>query len=194
MRYAGPEFASGRPAPIKGCPPGLAKKFNGCMPPGLARVNVAWTPDWWGYRDDGYRYYDGYLLRYSGPSLIGYVPLLGGALFIGEPWPDYYEVAPALPYWARYYDLGPDYRYYDDTFYTLDPGTNRIAAISGFLTGDDFVVGQPLPVGYDIYNVPWDYRDRYVDGPDAIYRYADGYIYRVDPRTMLILAAIQLLT
>lgn len=165
------------------------------MPPGLSRAqSTPWRPEWWGYADDGYRYSDGYLLRYAGSSLIGYVPLLGGALFIGEPWPDYYEAAPAPRYWVNYYDLGPDYRYYDDTFYTVDPRTRRIATVAGFVSGDDFVVGEPLPIGYDIYNVPWDYRDRYPDGPDAIYRYADGYIYHVNPATMLIVAAIQLLT
>jgi patatin-like phospholipase/acyl hydrolase len=41
--------------------------------------------------------------------------------------------------------------------------------------------------------VPYSYRDRYVDGPDAYYRYSDGYVYQVDPTTQLIQAAIQLL-
>jgi len=61
------------------------------------------------------------------------------------------------------------------------------------LTGDDFVVGQPMPRGYDVYNVPYSYRDRYYDTPQARYRYSDGYIYRVDPPTMLITAAIDML-
>jgi hypothetical protein len=188
-------FRGERPNFLGGCPPGLAKKYNGCNPPGLVKAQAApWQPDWWGYPDSGYRYYDGYLLRTSGPSVLGYVPLLGGALFIGEIWPAAYETAPLPAYYRDYYDLGPDYRYYDDTFYRLEPRTDRIIGVAGFLTGDEFVVGEPMPVGYDVYNVPWDYRDRYVDGPDAWYRYADGYVYRIDPKTMLILAAIQLLT
>ncbi len=38
-----------------GCPPGLAKKCNGCTPPGLAREPrpafgfASYEPDWWGY-------------------------------------------------------------------------------------------------------------------------------------------------
>lgn len=188
-------FRGERPNMLGGCPPGLARKYNGCNPPGLLRqANAPWQPDWWGYEDTGYRYFDGYLLRTSGPTILGYVPLLGGALFIGEPWPAAYETAPVPAYYSDYYDLGPDYRYYDDTFYRVEPRTGRIVDVAGFLTGDEFVVGQPMPMGYDVYNVPWEYRDRYHDGPDAWYRYADGYIYRIDPRTMAILAAIQLLT
>lgn len=188
-------FRGERPNYLRGCPPGLAQKYNGCNPPGLVKASIApWQPNWWGYPDSGYRYYDGYLLRTSGLSVLGYVPLLGGALFVGEVWPEAYETAPVPAYYSAYYDLGPDYRYYDDTFYRLEPRTGRIVGVAGFLTGDEFVVGEPMPVGYDIYNVPWDYRDRYVDGPDAWYRYADGYVYRIDPKTMLILAAIQLLT
>lgn len=47
-----------------------------------------------------------------------------------------------------------------------------------------------LPMGYDAYNVPFDYRDRYVDSDRSLYRYADGYIYQVDPTTRLIHAVI----
>ena len=54
-------------------------------------------------------------------------------------------------------------------------------------------VGDRLPLGYDVYNVPLDYRDRYVDGPDSWYRYADGSIYQVDPETQLIQAVISML-
>ena len=51
-----------------------------------------------------------------------------------------------------------------------------------------------MPSGYDIYNVPYGYRDQYRDGPDARYRYSDGYVYQVDPTSQLIVAAIELLT
>ena len=49
------------------------------------------------------------------------------------------------------------------------------------LTGHTFGVGQMLPMGYDAYNVPFAYRDRYYDSDRAMYRYADGHIYQVDP-------------
>ncbi|MGH6787232.1 MAG: hypothetical protein ACREBO_10405 [Novosphingobium sp.] len=186
---------------IGGCPPGLAKKNNGCMPPGLARQQDNWSgygADWWGLRGlrdmAGYRYLDGNLVR-LGPNgaVIGYYPLLGGALSIGNPWPSYYAPAPLDPYYVNYYGLGRDYRYLDGAIYRLDPETQAIRSIAALLTGDDFAVGRPLPLGYSVYNVPYGYRDRYVDGPDAWYRYSDGYVYRVDPETQLVAAAIDLL-
>ena len=41
-----------------------------------------------------------------------------------------------------------------------------------------------------MYNVPFAYRDRYYDTNDAWYRYANGYVYEVDPRTRLIETSI----
>ena len=50
-----------------------------------------------------------------------------------------------------------------------------------------------MPIGYDVYNVPYPYRSQYVDGPNSMYRYSDGYVYQVDPETRLVAAAIELL-
>ena len=185
---------------IDGCPPGLARKNPPCVPPGQVRDRFGWDrPDFWGLSwlgDGRYFYDDGYLVRY-GPSggILGYVPLLGGALAVGNAWPDYYEPFAMPSYYERYYGLGPydSYRYADDVIYRVDPETAAITSIAALLTGDEFAVGQPMPLGYDVYNVPWDYRDDYIDGPDAYYRYADGYVYQVDPETRLIAAAIELL-
>ena len=51
-------------------------------------------------------------------------------------------------------------------------------------------VGQRFPVGYGnawTYNqIPYDLRNRYGFDPNFRYYYGDGYLYRVDPRTMLI--------
>ena len=197
---------------IAGCPPGLAKKSNGCLPPGLARQAAAPvfydSPNWWSFDDrwhdsadwnDGdYRYYDGYLVRYGDgeQGIDSWLPLLGGALSPGNLWPSQYETQGLPSYYEDYYGVGqPDgYRYYDDTLYRVDPQSNAITAISALLTGDTFQVGQPLPSGYDVYNVPSSYRDRYPDGPDADYRYSDGSIYQVDPTTQLIQAVIGLVT
>ena len=193
----------GRRGFINGCPPGLAKKNPPCVPPGLARNDYRSVlglnrPDFWNMRlgDGRYVYDDGYLIRLGPNGAIGgYVPLLGGALGIGQVWPTYYEPYRLPTYYEQYYGLGPyqSYRYADNVIYRLDPETAAITSIAALLTGDDFTVGQPMPLGYDIYNVPYGYRDRYVDGPNAYYRYADGYIYQVDPETQLIAAAIQLL-
>ena len=61
-----------------------------------------------------------------------------------------------------------------------------IQALVALVSGQQFGVGQPLPAGYGMYNVPFAYRDQYYDTNDAWYRYANGYVYRVDPRTRLI--------
>ena len=115
---------------------------------------------------------------------------------VGNQWPSYYDRTPVPDYYVDYYNLGaPDsYRYADDVLYRVDPQNDAITSIAALLTGDQFNVGQRMPAGYDIYNVPYDYRDQYYDTPEADYRYADGYIYEVDPTTQLVQAAIQLLT
>jgi hypothetical protein len=115
-------------------------------------------------------------------------------LSIGNPWPDNYRYSRMPGYYESFYDLGrPDhYRYSDNVVYRLDPETTAIASIAALLTGSDFVVGQPMPRGYDVYNVPYGYRDRYYDRPGAMYRYNNGYVYQVDPETMLVASAIEL--
>ncbi len=185
---------------LNGCPPGIAKRYTNCAPPSLSEpAPNRWNqPGWYGNynREAGYRYTDGYLLH-LGPdsSVASYVPLLGGALAVGQAWPGTYG-AMALPdYYARYYDLGPasSYRYYDDVIYRVDPDDAAITAVAALLTGNSIEVGQPMPAGYDIYNVPYRYRDQYYDGPQALYRYSDGTIYQIDPSSRLVRAAIELL-
>lgn len=189
---------------VNGCPTGLAAANNGCQPPGQAR-KTSWLPrdrydlGWWGlpsYDDGFYRYDNGYLLRLGDDGRVsGFIPLLGGALSVGNRWPDAYGYDSLSPYYSDYYGLGPvgSYRYADNVVYRLDPETAAITSIAALLTGDDFAVGDPLPSGYDVYNVPYDYRDRYQDSQEASYRYSDGFVYEVDPTTQLIVAAIELL-
>jgi len=205
VRVVRTAFDNGPRGLIDGCPPGLAKKNNGCMPPGLARQrsgdfrSATYQPSWFGYdrlSDGRYFYDDGYLYRVdSNNSVLGYVPLLGGALSVGNPWPSYYDPYPVPQYYQDYYNLGSPnaYRYADDVLYRVDPQSGMIESIAALLTGDTFAVGQPLPMGYDVYNVPYGYQDRYYDTSDAYYRYADGYVYQVDPTTQLVQAVIELL-
>ena len=188
-----------RPRLIDGCPPGLAKKRNGCLPPGQARQRYrSYDPGFFGLfgADRGNYFYDGgYLLRYRGDGLAGYIPLLGGALGLGEVWPCYYEPQPLPNYYRDYYGLGDQrgYRYADNVIYRVEPESAAILGVAALLTGDDIRIGQPMPRGYDVYNVPYSYRDRYYDRPDRRYRYADGYVYEIDTETALVLSAIQLL-
>lgn len=189
---------------IAGCPPGLAKKNNGCLPPGqarqIARAAETGRYDWlWRKRDDAsrYEYRDGYLYRMNPQgSLLGYLPVLGGALSPGAAWPAQYQYQPAPDYYSSYFGLpqNQQYRYADGALYGVDPQTQMISQVAALLTGQNIGVGQPLPAGYDVYNVPYAYRDQYVDGPEAMYRYNDGYVYQADPKTQLVTAVIQLLT
>lgn len=189
---------------IAGCPPGLAKRNNGCLPPGqarqIARAALADRYEWlWRSRGDEsrYRYDDGYLYRMNPQgSLLGYLPVLGGALAPGAVWPSQYAYQPAPDYYASYFGLpqGRDYRYADGALYGVDPQTQTISQVAALLTGQNLSLGQPLPPGYDVYNVPYAYRNQYADNANAMYRYNDGYVYQADPKTQLITAVIQLLT
>lgn len=190
-------------ASVPGCPPGLAKKHNGCLPPGLARqhrdrhFDYEYRPTLFGIplrtRAD-YVYYDGYLVPARGSGL-SYIPLLGGALAVGQMWPQAYPSLQLADWQRDYYgfDDPREYRYADNVVYDVDPATSAIEAVVALMTGNDFTVGQRMPLGYDVYNVPGAYQDEYYDTDEALYRYADGRVFEIDPATMLIRKAIELI-
>jgi hypothetical protein len=184
----------------RGCPPGLAKKNNGCMPPGQVQQVAQqqnWYRDWWTYPDaPNYLYNDGYLVRWDGDNPANYIPLLGGALWRGQAWPADYQSYDVPDYFTDYYGLqdNQDYRFADGAIYGVDPSNDLIQQVVALVAGDEWAVGEQMPDGYGIYNVPYEYRDQYQDTDDAMYRYSDGYVYQVDPTTQLIQAAIQLIT
>ncbi|MBW8303817.1 MAG: hypothetical protein K0M78_07720, partial [Brevundimonas sp.] len=184
---------------IAGCPPGLARRDNGCLPPGQERkIARARYADLWGRdRDGAWRYEDGYLYQLDpGGSVKGWLPVLGGALSRGTVWPSQYAYQPVPQYYADYFRLNAptDYRYANGALYGVDPQTQAITQVVALLTGQPITVGQQMPAGYDVYNVPYAWRERYADTAAARYRYSDGYVYRVDPTTQLVQAAIQLVT
>ena len=208
VRYVdGGRWYDGGSVVINGCPPGLAKKNNGCLPPGQARKVWGnpqrydnWYGNWGSWRDDArydYRYADGYLYRINRQTsgVIGFLPLLGGALFGGNVWPQSYTDYAVPQYYDSYYGYndGLDYRYADGAIFGVNPSSGAIDAIAALLTGNAWNVGQRMPAGYDFYNVPPPYRDRYVDTGDLMYRYSDGYVYQIDPTTMLVQQAIEML-
>jgi hypothetical protein len=219
-RYAVAERANRavRSARYDGCPPGLAAKHNGCLPPGQAKKLVGsrlpdryrderlpayyrtWYPDTDRY---SYRSGDGYIYRIDRSSGLigGLMPLLAwddrdvDYYDVGESYPldtySFYNVPAAYqPYYAD--NDASYYRYGDGAIYQVDRGNGLVEAIVALLAGD-LSVGSPMPAGYDAYNVPTAYRDQYYDTPDAWYRYNDGYIYQVDPQTRLVQAVIEAL-
>ena len=136
-----------------------------------------------------YRYADGYIYEvdpYTG--LIADVdPMLGYGYGYGQMMPLAYS-AYNVPYQYRpyYYDTSDYYyRYAPGAIYQVDPTTSLITAVAALLT-NGLTVGQPLPVGYGAYNVPYAYRTSYYDTPDAWYRYSNGYIYRVNPMSGIV--------
>ena len=129
-------------------------------------------------------------------AIGGYIPLLGGALAIGNAWPSYYEPVALPDYYESYYGLGPynSYRYADDVIYRVDPADrgdhlDRGAADRRRLRGRAADAGRLRRLQRAV-RLP---RRSTPTRPDATYRYSDGYVYQVDPETRLIAAAIELL-
>jgi hypothetical protein len=191
---------------IEGCPP--FAWYDNCLSPAAARPIWGYAdpyddwytyPTWYRY-GSGYRwrYYGGYLYRVDpATALIGaFLPLLGGALYDGNVWPAYYDDYAVDPYYVRYYGYQParyDYRYGDGAIFAVDHHSHRIHTVVALLTGDRWVVGERMPDGFDFYNIPPAYRDSYYDRPDAWYRYCDGYVYEIDPATLVVRQSIELL-
>ncbi len=140
-----------------------------------------------------YRYENGYVYQidpYNG-YIDNMIPLLDRGYGVGQMLPasySYYNV----PYQYRdlYYDTDDYYyRYAPGAIYQVDPQSQLITSVASLLS-PGLSVGQALPMGYDVYNVPYAYRDNYYDTNDAWYRYANGNVYQVDPTTRLVTAIV----
>jgi hypothetical protein len=108
---------------------------------------------------------------------------------------DLARFAPVPDAWAYRFrdDADAYYRYGDDNVvYRIDRGSNSIASMIPLLASG-LAVGDSLPLGFDTYNLPLAYRDNYVDGSDALYRYDEGAIYQVDPQSRMIEGIVALL-
>jgi len=115
------------------------------------------------------------------------IPTYAGGYGVGQMLPSaysYYNVP--MQYRSLYYPTA-DYSYWyaPGAIYQYDPRSSLITSVAALMS-PGFTVGQPLPVGYSMYNVPLAYRSTYYDTPNAWYRYNNGYIYQVDPSTMLV--------
>jgi len=139
------------------------------------------------------RYYGGVIYQvdcYTG-LVEDVVPVYAGGYGVGQLLPsayNYYNVP--MQYRSLYYDT-PDYGYWyaPGAIYQYDQRSSMITSVASLLS-PGFTIGQPLPAGYGVYNVPYDYRATYYDTPNAWYRYNNGYIYQVDPMTQLVTAIV----
>ncbi len=201
---------------VNGCPPGLAAKNNGCLPPGQAMkllgsplsraasyASFAALPESLRYMypdtaDRYYRYGDGYLygINRNTDVIDSLLPLVAGGYLPGMAFPATYMNSYVPDYYgmSSFYPDTPyaDYRYLDGNVYNVDPYSGVIeSVIPTYAYG--YGVGQMLPAGYSYYNVPYQYRSVYYDTPDYNYWYAPGAIYQVDPQSQLITSVASLL-
>ena len=145
------------------------------------------------YADVCNRYYYGvvYQVDCDDGYVENVIPMYAGGYGVGQLLPSaysYYNVP--MQYRDMYYDTS-DYGYWysPGAIYQYDPRSSMITSVAALLS-PGFTIGQPLPAGYGVYNVPYDYRATYYDTPNAWYRYNNGYIYQVDPTTQLVTAIV----
>jgi hypothetical protein len=199
------------------CPPGLAAKNNGCLPPGQAmkllgaplQTAASFAPLYalpaavsylYPATDDYYwRYGNGYAYQVDrGTNLIdALLPLFGGGYLPGQYLPQPY-MASYVPSYYGFDDFYPDYgdvcnRYANGVIYRVDCYTGMVEDVIP-LYASGYGVGQMLPASYSYYNVPYQYRDLYYDTPQANYWYAPGAIYQYDPRSSMITSVAALLS
>ena len=198
---------------IDGCPPGLAKKHNGCMPPGQLKNSLLGQAIPLAYRNgivplalqglyadtpnSYYRYGDGYMYQVNRQNNLieSLLPLLGGGYLPGQQFPSNYMNSYVPSYYQSFYPDTSDnyYRYANGNVYGIDPYSGMIDNVIPMYAGG-YGYGRMLPSSYSAYNVPYQYRSMYYDTADSYYRYAPGAIYQVDPSTSLITAVASLLT
>ena len=176
--------------------------FGGYMPGQYlpATYMSSYVPSYYGfnsfypdYGDVCNRYYSGVIYQVDCASgyVEGVIPMYAGGYGVGQILPsayNYYNVP--MQYRNVYYDT-PDYGYWyaPGAIYQYDPRSSVITSVAALMS-PGFSIGQPLPIGYDVYNVPMAYRATYYDTPSAWYRYNNGYIYQVDPVTQVVTAIV----
>ncbi len=119
------------------------------------------------------------------------IPMYAGGYGVGQLLPSaysYYNLP--MQYRSMYYPTA-DYSYWysPGAIYQYDPRSSLITSVAALMS-PGFSIGQPLPAGYGMYNVPMAYRATYYDTPDAWYRYNNGYIYQINPATQLVTAIV----
>ena len=138
-----------------------------------------------------YAYGNVYQVDCATGMVVNVIPTYAGGYGVGQMLPSaysYYNVP--MQYRSMYYPTA-DYSYWyaPGAIYQYDTNSSLITSVAALMS-PGFSVGQPLPVGYGMYNVPYAYRSTYYDTPNAWYRYNNGYIYQVDPATQLVTAVV----
>ena len=147
----------------------------------------------YGYNNLCNRYVNGviYQVDCATGMIADAVPVYAGGYGVGQMLPSaygYYNVP--SQYRNLYYNTADaGYWYAPGAIYQYDPRSSLITSVAALMS-PGFTVGQALPMGYDVYNVPYAYRATYYDTPNAWYRYNNGYIYQVDPATQLVTAIV----
>ena len=120
------------------------------------------------------------------------IPTYAGGYGVGQLLPTAYTTYNVpTQYRSMYYNTADaGYWYAPGAIYQYDPRSSVITSVASLRHGPRLLCGLPLPVGYDVYNVPYDYRATYYDTPTAWYRYNNGYIYQVDPTTQVVRAIV----
>jgi hypothetical protein len=149
----------------------------------------------------GYGGYDNICNRYAYGTVyqvdcvtgmvVNVIPTYAGGYGVGQMLPSaysYYNLP--MQYRGMYYPTS-DYSYWyaPGAIYQYDRGSSLITSVAALMS-PGFSIGQPLPTGYNMYNVPMAYRATYYDTPNAWYRYNNGYIYQVDPSSLLVTAIV----
>ena len=179
----------------------LPSSYMNSYVPDYYGLNSFYPASYGSYGGNGYgydydvcnRYYGGVVYQVEcGNGLIqDVVPLYASGYGVGQLLPNsygYYNVP--SQYRSLYYNSGnSNYWYAPGAIYQYDRSSSLITSVAALLT-PGFGIGQQLPVGYGMYNVPMAYRSSYYDTPNDWYRYNNGGIYRVDPTTQLVTALV----
>jgi hypothetical protein len=179
----------------------LPSAYMGSYVPSYYGLNSFYPASYGGYGYGGYGYGANLCNRYAygvvyqvdcfSGMVENVVPLYAGGYGVGQMLPaaySYYNVP--LQYRSMYYPTA-DYSYWyaPGAIYQYDQRSSLITSVAALMS-PGFTIGQPLPAGYGMYNVPLAYRATYYDTPNAWYRYNNGYIYQVDPSTQLVTAVV----
>lgn len=147
----------------------------------------------YGYDNLCNRYANGVIYQVDcGTGLVeDVVPMYAGGYGVGQMIPSAYSTYNVPMQYRSMYYPADDYSYWyaPGAIYQYDTSSSLITSVAA-LMAPGFTVGQPLPAGYNMYNVPMAYRSTYYDTPNAWYRYNNGYVYQVDPTTQLVTAVV----